>query len=92
MRAGLTEFVGGLLFTLPFLPVGALAIGTSMVTAIAKIHWPKVWATDGDSKPPFRNLIVVAAVPITRPGPISLHRIWGPASLPKRCSLRLRWS
>jgi putative oxidoreductase len=84
LLAGLTEFVGGLLFALGlFCPVGSLAIGASMVTAIAKVHWPKVWATDGGFELPFKNLMVVVAVAITGPGAISLDRILGTALPPE---------
>ena len=42
---GLLEFVGGLLFALGlFSPLGSLGIGVVMLTAIAKVHWPKIWA------------------------------------------------
>lgn len=82
--AGITEFAGGLLFALGlFCPAGSLAIGASMVTAIAKVHWPKIWATDGGFELPFKNLMVVVAVAITGPGVISLDRIWGTALPPE---------
>ena len=29
--------------------------------ALAKVHWPKVWATDGGFELPFKNLMVVSA-------------------------------
>ncbi len=84
LLAGLMEFVGGLLFALGlFCPVGSLAIGASMVTAIAKVHWPKVWAVDGGFELPFKNLMIVVAVAITGPGAISLDRIWGTALPPE---------
>jgi putative oxidoreductase len=84
LLAGLMEFAGGLLFALGlFCPVGSLAIGASMVAAIAKVHWPKVWATDGGFELPFKNLMVVLAVAITGPGAISLDRLWGTALPPE---------
>jgi len=80
LLAGLMEFVGGLLFALGlFCPVGSLAIGASMITAIAKVHWPKVWTVDGGFELPFKNLMVVVAVAMTGPGAFSLDRIWGTA-------------
>ena len=80
LLAGLMEFVGGLLFALGLLcPVGSLAIGASMITAIAKVHWPKVWTVDGGFELPFKNLMVVVAVAMTGPGAFSLDRIWGTA-------------
>ncbi len=48
LLAGTLEFGGGLLFALRlFTPLGSLGIGASMLTAIAKIHWPKLWVTEG---------------------------------------------
>src|SRR5438105_1975762 len=45
---GIAEFGGGLLFLLGFLnPIGSILIMASMLTAIFKVHWPKVWSTDG---------------------------------------------
>jgi putative oxidoreductase len=83
LLAGLMEFAGGLLFALGlFCPIGSLAIGASMVTAIAKVHWPKVWATDGGFELPFKNLMVVLAVAMAGPGAISLDRVLGTALPP----------
>ncbi len=84
LLAGLMEFAGGLLFALGlFCPVGSLAIGASMLTAIAKVHWPKVWATDGGFELPFKNLMVVVAVGMTGPGAFSLDRFFGTALPPE---------
>ena len=80
--AGVLELVGGLLFALGlFCPLGSLGIGASMITAIAKIHWPKVWATDGGFELPLKNLAVVVAVGISGPGMFSLDHALG-TSLP----------
>lgn len=85
--AGLCEFAGGLLFTLGWLsPLGSLGIAASMITAIAKVHWPKVWTTAGGFEFPLVNLVVVIAVGITGPGGIALDNILGTA-LPTRLSL-----
>ena len=92
LLVGLTEFGGGLLFALGlFCPIGSLAIGASMVTAIAKVHWPKVWATDGGFELPFKNLMVVVAVATPAPGRFPWIESGGPPSLPKRCCLESRW-
>ena len=48
LLAGVLELGGGLLFALGlFSPLGTLLIAASMLTAIAKVHWPKVWAATG---------------------------------------------
>src|SRR5262244_2515341 len=61
--AGVLEFGGGLLFALGlFSPLGSLMIAASMLTAIAKVHWPKLWATTGGFELPLVNLAVVTAV------------------------------
>lgn len=57
-----------------FCPIGSLAIGAAMMTAIARIHWPKVWASDGGFELPLKNLAVVVAVGISGPGRFSLDR------------------
>ena len=85
LLAGICEFAGGLLFALGFLsPLGSLGIAASMLTAIAKVHWPKIWAAEGGIELPLVNLAVVVAVGITGPGAISLDgalRTALPASL-----------
>jgi putative oxidoreductase len=46
--AGLSQAAGGLFLVLGlFDPLGSIGIGASMLTAIAKVHWPKLWATKG---------------------------------------------
>ena len=77
--AGVLEFGGGLLFALGlFSPLGSLMIGASMLTAIAKVHWPKVWATTGGFELPLMNLVVVIAVALEGgPGAISLDNVFG---------------
>jgi putative oxidoreductase len=73
LLAGICEFGGGLLFTLGlFSPLGSLAIGASMVMAISRVHWPKIWVSEGGIELALINLTVVAAVGIAGPGGISL--------------------
>ncbi len=74
----LAEFGGGLLFTLGlFSPLGSLGIAASMLTAIAKAHWPKVWNTENGIEFPLTNLAVALAVGIAGPGAISLDAMSG---------------
>jgi putative oxidoreductase len=81
--AGLTEFVGGVLFALGlFSPLGTLGIGASMLLAIAKFHWPKVWVTEGGFEYALVNLAVAAAVGIAGPGRFSLDGVYGTALPP----------
>lgn len=77
---GLSEFGGGLLLALGFLnPLGSLGIASSMLTAIAKAHWPRIWATDRGLELPLTNLVVAAAVGIAGPGAFSLDAVLGTA-------------
>lgn len=76
---GLSEFAGGLLFALGlWSPLGTLGIGASMLTAV-KIHWPKVWVTEGGFEYALVNLTVAAAVGIAGPGRFSLDGVYGTA-------------
>jgi putative oxidoreductase len=79
--AGALELGGGVLFGLGlFSPLGTLMIAASMLTAIAKVHWPKVWATTGGFELPLMNLVVVIAVALEGgPGAISLDQVYGTA-------------
>ncbi len=72
--AGLLELGGGLLFALGlFSPLGSLMIAASMLTAIAKVHWPKVWAATGGFELPLVNLAVATAVGLAGgPGTLAL--------------------
>lgn len=75
---GICEFGGGLLFALGlFSPLGSLAIAASMLTAIAKVHWPKIWVTEGGIELPLIDLVVVIAVGVAGPGAISLDSLFG---------------
>jgi putative oxidoreductase len=82
--AGVLEFGGGLLFALGlFSPLGGLMIAASMLTAIAKVHWPKVWAATGGFELPLVNLAVVVAVGLAGgPGALALDRVYETALPP----------
>ena len=78
--AGTAEFGGGLLLALGlFSPLGSLGIGASMLVAIAKVHWPRFWATDNGFELPLEYLTVVLAVGIAGPGAYSLDHGLGTA-------------
>jgi putative oxidoreductase len=67
------EFAGGLLFALGLLsPLGSVGIAAAMLIAITKIHWPKVWVTEGGFEYPLVMLAVAVAVGIAGPGAYSL--------------------
>lgn len=74
----LAEFGGGLLFALGlFSPLGSLGIVASQLTAITKVHWPKIWNTENGIEFPLTNLAVAVAVGIAGPGAISLDAMSG---------------
>ncbi len=82
----LAEFGGGLLFALGLLnPLGAVGVGSAMLTAVTKIHWPKVWAAEGGLEFPLTNFAVAVGVGIAGPGAYSLDAAWG-TSLPPAAS------
>jgi putative oxidoreductase len=81
------EFVGGLLFALGLLsPLGSVGIAAAMLTAVTKIHWPKVWVTEGGFEYPLVMLVVALAVGIAGPGMFSLDA-WLGVSVPPAVSL-----
>jgi putative oxidoreductase len=72
--AGLTELIGGLLFTLGLLtPLAGIMIAGTMVMAIVKVHAPNgLWATANGYE---YNLILIAVtigVALTGPGQFAL--------------------
>jgi putative oxidoreductase len=84
LLAGVLEFGGGLLFALGlFSPLGSLMIAASMLTALAKVHWPRLWAATGGFELPLVNLAVVIAVGLAGgPGALALDRVYGTALPP----------
>ena|SRR5690349_2502496 len=84
LNAGLAETAGGLLLLLGFLtPLGSLAIGAAMLTAIATAHLGRGWFnTTGGPELPLTNLAVAAAVAIAGAGRFSLDA-WLGISLPE---------
>jgi putative oxidoreductase len=74
LLAGLTELIGGLLFTLGLLtPLAGVMIAGTMVMAIVKVHGPNgLWATENGYE---YNLILIAVtigVALTGPGQYAL--------------------
>lgn len=65
----LAEFGGGVLLVLGVLtPVAAAAIASTMVMAIAKVHWPKgFWNNNGGYE--FHLLVIAASLAIGLIGP-----------------------
>lgn len=87
LTVGICEFGGGLLFALGFFsPLGSLGIAASMLTAIAKVHWPKIWVTEGGIELPLVDLAVVVAVGVAGPGKVSVDGALG-TGLPERLAL-----
>ncbi len=78
LLSGGSEFFGGLLFALGlFSPLGSIGIGASMLMAITRVHWPKVWAANGGFELPLTYLVVAIAVGLTGPGAIAVDSYLG---------------
>ncbi|HVH30367.1 MAG TPA: DoxX family protein [bacterium] len=76
----IVELGGGVLLVLGLLsPLGSIAISSSMLTAIARVHWPKVWATENGFELPLTYLVVALTVAATGPGAYSLDAVLGTA-------------
>ncbi len=77
--AGLSEFGGGLLFTLGLLsPLGNLGMIAVMIMAIIKGHWGKgLWAHKGGWELALTYLVVALALALTGPGAYSLDSVLG---------------
>ncbi|WP_404354804.1 DoxX family protein [Cytobacillus firmus] len=72
--AGLTEFIGGLLFALGFLtPLAALMIAGTMIMAIVKVHGPNgLWATSNGYEYNLTLLSVAIGIALIGPGRYAL--------------------
>jgi putative oxidoreductase len=82
-----SEVGGGVLFALGLLsPLGSVGIGASMLVAVTKIHWPKLWAAQGGFEYALVILAVAVAVGIAGPGAFSLDA-WLGISVPPAISL-----
>ena len=68
--AGLSELVGGILFTLGFLtPLAGILLALTMIVAIIKVHAPNgFWTTQNGYEFNLILLIVAIAVAIMGPG------------------------
>jgi len=88
VNAALGEAGGGLLILLGLLtPLGSIAAGAAMLTAVSSVHWSKgVWAAKGGFELPLTNLAVVCAIALVGPGAYSLDR-WLGVSLPEPATL-----
>ena len=75
----LAETTGGVLVALGLLtPLGAIAIGSSMVTATVVVHWARgPWGTEGGYEQTLTNLAVAVAVGIAGAGRYSLDALFG---------------
>lgn len=74
--AGIAEFGGGVLFAAGlFSPLGSIGLASSMLTAIVRAHWPKVWATDHGFELPLTYLVVALTVGVIGPGAYSLDTV-----------------
>ena len=77
LLAGLSEFIGGALFTLGLLtPLAGIVIAGSMVVAILKVHGPNgYWLTKGGYEYCLAILVVAIGVALTGAGHYSLDAI-----------------
>lgn len=78
MLAGIAEAGGGLLLALGLLtPLACAAIIGVMTTAIATVHWPKVWVTEGGLEYPLVLLVVAFGIACAGPGSAALDTALG---------------
>ncbi|MEH7419507.1 DoxX family protein [Neobacillus drentensis] len=77
LLAGLSEFIGGALFTLGLLtPLAGIVIAGSMVVAILKVHGPNgYWLTKGGYEYCLAILVVAIGVALTGAGQYSLDAV-----------------
>ena len=74
LLAGLTELIGGILFTLGLLtPLAGIMIAGTMVMAIAKVHVPNgLWSTENGYEYNLTVIAVVIGVALIGPGQYAL--------------------
>ena len=74
LLAGLTELIGGILFTLGLLtPLAGIMIAGTMVMAIAKVHAPNgLWSTENGYEYNLTVIAVVLGVALIGPGQYAL--------------------
>ena len=79
IMAGLSEFGGGVLFTLGLLnPLGALGIISAMLMALVKVHWSKgLWLSQNGIEVPLINITASLVVALAGPGAYSLDALFG---------------
>jgi putative oxidoreductase len=74
LLTGLTELIGGILFTLGLLtPLAGIMIAGTMVMAIAKVHAPNgLWSTENGYEYNLTVIAVVIGVALIGPGQYAL--------------------
>ena len=74
LLAGLTELIGGILFTLGLLtPLAGIMIAGTMIMAIAKVHAPNgLWSTENGYEYNLTVIAVVIGVALIGPGQYAL--------------------
>lgn len=74
LLAGLSEFIGGILFSFGLLtPLAGILLAATMVVAIIKVHAPNgFWATQNGYEFNLTLLVVAIAVAIMGPGHYAL--------------------
>ena len=74
LLAGLTELIGGILFTMGLLtPLAGIMIAGTMVMAIAKVHAPNgLWSTENGYEYNLTVIAVVIGVALIGPGQYAL--------------------
>jgi putative oxidoreductase len=74
LLAGLTELIGGILFTLGLLtPLAGLMIAATMVIAIVKVHGPNgLWSTQNGYEYNLTLLAVAIGIALIGPGEYAL--------------------
>jgi putative oxidoreductase len=78
LLAGLSEFVGGLLFVLGLLtPLAGILIAATMLMAIIKVHWQNgVWMTANGYEYNLTLIAVAIGVALIGPGQYALDALW----------------